>query len=333
MADLHAVLETHLADCQAGWSIGSFGAIAEFHHDDGEAPIVIGPLTRATPRGAIRIERLEDVEPVAWEALSKNPERWQHGVALCMPAAQARRAARTVLTDLGPDADAIRAADRTAIRFDMGLGQANVDFCIRTDDPDLIALLRAQDGRSLFDPGNPAMGAILKAHPHRVALSAVGRCEVYQKIGGPDTGGVSPLGPHTHVLPKLMAAGRTHSANIPVPEGLMPCAMLHPGNPTMTPLGQDRAFDTRLFERFQGLLSAWGPPGYLVTKHRAWAAIEAGDDPGQTVASTRIERTALRNAIRQRARSHGATPSLATWSAAHDLGNIDVEADADSPGH
>ncbi|MEM9784211.1 MAG: hypothetical protein AAF899_17270 [Pseudomonadota bacterium] len=331
MAELGAVLETHLGDWQAGWSIGSFGAIAEFHHDAGEAAVVTGPLTRATARGAIRIERVEDVVPVAWEALSKNPERWQHGLVLCLPAERARRDGRTVLTELGPDPDAIRPEDREAILFDMGLGQANVDFCIRTAAPDLVALLRREAGRSLFDPGNPAMGAILKAHPHRVALSAVGRCEVFQKIGGPDTGGVSPLGPHTHVLPKLMAAGRTHSANIPVPEGLMPGATLHPGNPTMTPLGQDRDFDPALFERFQSLLTRWGPPGYLAMKHRVWAAMDEGQAPEEVPASTRIERAALRNAIRQRARSHGATPVLATWSAALDRGSI--EADADSPGH
>ncbi|MEL6207287.1 MAG: hypothetical protein AAFR47_18520, partial [Pseudomonadota bacterium] len=233
--------------------------------------------------------------------------------------------------ELGPDSGAIREEDRNAILFDMGLGQDNVDFCIRTADPDLVALLRAEVGRSLFGSGNPAMGAILKAHPHRVALSAIGRCEVYQKIGGPDTGGVSPLGPHTHVLPKLMAAGWTHSANIPVPEGLMPCATLHPGNPTMTPLGKDRAFDAALFKRFQGLLRLWGPPGYLLTKHRVWAAMDAGGAPDDVPASTRVERAALRNALRQRARSQGATPLLAAWSKALDHGVTD--ADADMPGH
>ncbi|MEL6773556.1 MAG: hypothetical protein AAFP23_02265 [Pseudomonadota bacterium] len=331
MADLRAVLETHLRDWQAGWSIGSFGAIAEFHHDPDEGAVVAEPLTRATERGAIRIQRLDAVVPVAWEALSKNPARWQHGVVLCLPESAARRPARRVLTEFGPDAEAIRPQDREAILFDMGLGQANIDFCIRTEDAALITLLRAQAGRSLFDQENPALGAILAAHPHRVALSAIGRCEVYQKIGGPDTGGVSPLGPHTHVLPKLMAAGRTHSANIPVPEGLMPCASLHPGNPTMTPLGEDRAFDAALFERFQALLSVWGPPGYLDVKHRVWEALDRGATPEEVFASTRVERTAQRNAIRQRARSHGASPLLGTWSAALDRGGID--ADADSPGH
>ncbi|MEM1345048.1 MAG: hypothetical protein AAGI34_10785 [Pseudomonadota bacterium] len=335
MVDLRGELESHLQDWQAGWSVGSFGAIAEFHQDADEAALVEAPLTRATARGAIRIERLDGVVPVAWEALSKNPARWQQGVALCLPVDEARASGRRVLTECGPDAGAIRPEDRTAILFDMGLAQANIDFCIRTDDPALLACLRAEAGRSLLEPGNPAMGAILKAHPHRVSLSAIGRCEVYQKIGGSDTGGVSPAGPHTHVLPKLMAAGRSHSANTPIPEALMPGMMLHPANPTMGTLGEDRAFDDALFARFQRLLEAWGAPEYVAAKGRVWAAMDADRlpeaCPETDQASSRVERTALRNAIRQRARGHGVSALVAAWSAALDRGAI--TADEDMPGH
>ncbi|MEM7547509.1 MAG: hypothetical protein AAF367_18420 [Pseudomonadota bacterium] len=332
MANLRETLETQLTDWQAGWSVGSFGAIAEFHQDEGEDTIIAEPLARATARGAIRIERTDGAVPIAWEALSKDPTRWQQGVAICLPTAEALRAKRTALTALGPDEAAIRPEDRGAILFDMGLGQRNVDFCIRTADPDLIGVLRAAEGRPLTETGNPAMGAILKAHPHRVALSALGRCEVFQMIGGPDTGGKSPEGPHTHVLPKLMAAGRTHSANMPVPDGLTPALNLHPGSPMMTPLGVDKAFDDDLFAAFQALLETWGPEGYVETKRRVWSAIEEGRDvEPDEAAATRIERTARRNAIRQRARINGVDASLAAWSAAHDRGAHD--ADADMPGH
>lgn len=50
MPDLHETLEAHLADWNAGWSIGSFGAIAGFHQDPGEPTIVAEPLKRATTR-------------------------------------------------------------------------------------------------------------------------------------------------------------------------------------------------------------------------------------------------------------------------------------------
>lgn len=332
MADLRETLEAQLTDWRAGWSVGSFGAIAEFHQDEGEATVVDGPLTRATARGAIRIGRTEGAVPIAWESLSRDPRRWQQGVAVCLPAEEARRARRAVLTELGPDDEAIRDADRGAILFDMGLGQENVDFCVRTSDPALIETLRAVAGRPLAEAGNPAMGAILSAHPHRVALSALGRCEVYQMIGGPDTGGRSPEGPHTHVLPKLLAAGRTHSANIPVPEGLTPALNLHPGSPVMTALGEDRDFDPDLFAAFQALLKDWGAEGYLDAKRRVWAAIDKGEAPeAEDAAATRAERAARRNAIRQKARIDGVSPALSAWSAAHDRGAHD--ADADMPGH
>lgn len=70
MPNLRETLEAQLSDWRAGWSVGSFGAIAEFHQDEGEATIVSEPLARATSRGAIRIERTEGAVPIAWESLS-----------------------------------------------------------------------------------------------------------------------------------------------------------------------------------------------------------------------------------------------------------------------
>ncbi|MEM7058802.1 MAG: hypothetical protein AAF557_14520 [Pseudomonadota bacterium] len=332
MPDLAETLSAHLRNPASGWNVGSFGAIAEFHQDPGEPALVEGPLERATGRGAIRIERIEGVTPVAWEALSKNPERWQQGIALCLPEEQATRSSRVELTELGPDDRAIRPQDREAILFDMGLGQRNLDFCIRTADSDLLATLRANTGRALADPGNPAMGAILRLHPHRVAVSAIGRCEVYQMIGGPATGGVSPAGPHTHVLPGLLKAGRTHSANTPIPNGLIPAMSLHPGSPVMGPLGEDRNFDADLFDAFQALLAAWGPEAYVATKQRIWDALDADAAPEtEDCATSRLERTARRNALRQRARQRGHSELLKDWSNAHDQGAFD--ADSDMPGH
>ncbi|RME99037.1 MAG: hypothetical protein D6773_13515, partial [Alphaproteobacteria bacterium] len=199
--------------------------------------------------------------------------------------------------------EAIREEERGAQLFDMGLDQPQLRFCVRTADPALISLLRSQCGRPLWADGNPAMPAILAAHPHRVVLSKLGRIEVYQKIGGPDTGGVSPEGPHTHLLPKLLRTGRTHSANTPIPEGLLPCACLHPENPVVDPLGRDRAFNTQSFERFQAILRAWGPADYVAIKDAVWKALDAGAPPESfRPPNTRLGRAALRNALRQSAR-------------------------------
>jgi len=193
---MHRLIADHLGDWQAGWSMGVFGALAEFHQDAGE-PVTLDDrdrLTRAIARGAIRFDTAlaDRLEPVAYETLSPKPHRWSHAVALCLPAHDAACARRSVLTELGPDADAIMPDNRSDILFDMGLSLSNCDFCIRTSDPELLGGLRANEGRSLFEPDNGAMGAILKAHPHRVAITRAGRAEVFQKIGGPDTAGFRP---------------------------------------------------------------------------------------------------------------------------------------------
>lgn len=327
MPDLESFAAGQLADWRAGWSMGSFGAIAEFHQDAGE-PARAGRFERATERGAIRLERLAEATPVAYETLSPKPHRWTVAVALCLPAEEAARARRGVLTELGPDAGAIRPEDRAGVLFDMGLAQPQVDFCMRVTDPALLDRLRAHEGRSLFDAGSP-MPAILAAHPHRVALTALGRCEVFQKIGGPDTGGVSPPGPHTHVLPKLLAAGRTHSANAPIPAGLIPCASIHPGNPVIGPLGEDRDFDPALHAAFEALLEAWGPPGYLDAKRAVRAALGTGSDPSTfTPPPGRLGRVALRNALRQRRREDGSDATLEAWAIAFDRGAEAEEAEA-----
>ncbi len=107
--------------------MGSFGAIAEFHQDEGE-PCSASPLQRVTARGGIRIVPQPEMTPVAYETLSPRPHRWSQSVALCLPLAAASRPNRSALTEIGPDAEALREQDRGAILFDMGLSRIQVDF-------------------------------------------------------------------------------------------------------------------------------------------------------------------------------------------------------------
>jgi len=318
MPDLTLTLQTHLAAPGTGWSMGSFGAIAEFHQDPGEPAQPIAPLGRVTGRGGIRLTGAEAARPVAYELTSGRPERWGHGVALCLPAAEAAVTRRAVLTELGPDREPLRAQDAGEVLFDMGLDQPQVVFCIRTRDPALLDTLRAAAGRSLFEPGNTAMGAILAAHPHRLALTALGRVEVYQKIGGPETGGKSPPGPHTHVLPNLLRAKRTHSANIALPEGLIPCAFFYPPNPLADAMGETRPFDAAADAAFARLFDAWGLPEPQAVKGTLAGMLAAGAPPDSLQPATREGRRALRVALRQRRQTHGEDPQLAAWIAHHD---------------
>ncbi len=328
-ATLLRLLARHLADPGTGWSMGSFGAIAEFRHDPAE-PAASASLLRVTDRGGIRLNPPPETRPVACETLSPRAGRWGQALMLCLPAGAATMTRRSGLTELGPDPEALREQDRAAILFDMGLDQPQVDFCIRTADPALLAILREQRGRSLTDPANPAMAAILRAHPHRVALTRLGRVEVFQKIGGPDTGGVSPAGPHTHVLPQLLRAGRTHSANQAIPPGLVPCAGMYPPSPFTDAEGRDHAYDPAAARGWAGLWDRFGPAGLVALKADLAHHLAAGVAPEVLVLPEgRDERRAIRVAIRQAARKRGADRALlARWSAAFDGG---IEATEDSP--
>jgi hypothetical protein len=258
------LLREALAEPGTAWSLGSFGAIAEFMRDPDEAVSVLPDdrLGMTTERGAIALTACSDLRPVAYE--TSVASGWNHAVALCLPEPTCAMSRRAVVTELGPDREAARERDRDAILFDLGLDLLAVDACVRTSDPEAIACLRSGVGRPLFDHANPIGRHLVAMSPHRVFLAKVGRIEVYAPIPGP--GGTSPEGPHTHVLPKLLRSGRTHAATTPIPAGWVPCAALHPAHPYKDMMGQRIAFDSARYEAFQVLLDHWGDPDLLAVK-------------------------------------------------------------------
>ena len=333
MASIANEIERGLKTRHTGWNMGSFGAIAEFHHVADDPVQQDNPaLTQVTHRGGIHFHTLARVRPIAFETLSAKPHRWNHGVALCVPREKAAMNRRKVVTEIGRDDGALRKQDRHDIIFDMGLDQYQLDFCIRTSDPELIDVMRQSEGRSLFDEHNPAMSAILATHPHRVAITRIGRIEVYQMIGGPATNNQPPVGPHTHVLPKLLSTKRTHAANLPIHDQWVPCAMFHPKNPVMNELGQDTPFDTAAFEQFQNLLAIWGPNDYQATKKAVWGALQSNETPvAHPRPQTRSARIATRNAIRQWRRKVGNSETLNAWCEHYDRGSEAIF--PENPGH
>ena len=111
MIDLETTLLAHITNCETAWSMGGFGAVAEFHQDNGEPLTVEGmdSIARATMRGGIRLSSpSNDVVPMAYEVLSKNAARWAHGVALCLHVDEARMNERTSVTELGSGLDGDR---------------------------------------------------------------------------------------------------------------------------------------------------------------------------------------------------------------------------------
>lgn len=269
---LRNLLTAYLRDPASGWVCGGFGALAEFTYDPGEAVTFLegDAVGAVSARGAFRLDLTYDLKPVAYETLSKTSKGWGQGLVLCLPADEARMGERTVVTELGPDRDALRPQDRDAILFDLGIGKPQSDICVRTSDPVALEALRAACGRPLFEPPSsdphgalaPKMPAL---SPHRVFRSKAARIEVYQPIPPPD--GKTPEGPHTHVREKLVAHRRSHAATVPVPKGFVPALWLFPAHPL-----DSGTFDRARHDRFQELIRLYGE----ATTHEGKRAVEVG---------------------------------------------------------
>jgi hypothetical protein len=133
-------LSDQLADPEVAWSLGAFGVIAEFTRDADEATTLDradGMISVVTALGGIRIETHGRLRPIASE--SSTTESWSHRVALCLPQETCAMNRRVVLTEVGPDRNALRAEDRKTVLFDLGLGALQVDAYVRSGDPAVIA--------------------------------------------------------------------------------------------------------------------------------------------------------------------------------------------------
>ena len=310
------LLHREISNPDTQWSLGTFGAIAEFSRDRDEPVRLVQSaetVSAVTPRGGITIKSHPASRPFASEGITRTG--WNQRIALCLPKDDCAMNKRVVLTEIGPDHQAPREEDRESVLFDLGLGALQADFCVRIGDRNLTKRLREHAGRAVFEAGNPTMAMILEANPHRVFISRLGRIEVYQPIPPPT--GKSPEGPHTHVLPRLLKSGRTHAATEPVPEGLVPCAHLYPAHPARDGLGEARPFDAMRHHAFQHMMAACGDPETLAIKRRVVDAVLAGEPPS-AVAGDRHGRASIRIALRQmRAEGH-ASATLGAWLASFD---------------
>jgi hypothetical protein len=219
------LVRAHLAEHGAGWSVGTWGAIGEFSFTADETDVVVDVpgITARSRRGALRASL-----PQACRALAISGERGLREIAFCLPADAMRGAARRVLTETGPDRDAVAGQDRDGVVFDLGIGMPHLDVCVRVlpDDEATLAALRRGCRRPLFEGGNPAVPALQAASPARLFLSGLARLEVCTPI--PPAGGRSPEGPHSHLLPALLAEARTHAPGSPIPPGWICGLSLYP---------------------------------------------------------------------------------------------------------
>lgn len=98
--------DQQLADAETAWSVGSFGAIAEFMRDADEATAIKrgnGGITAVTARGGLGIRLYPGLRLIASECLST--ESWSHRLALCLRREVCFMNARTELTEIGPDTE------------------------------------------------------------------------------------------------------------------------------------------------------------------------------------------------------------------------------------
>lgn len=275
--NVEALLREAMADSATGWSLGSFGALAEFARatDEPSRALADGRIGLVTERGAVALTLAPGLTPVAYETGFSGG--YNHAVALCLPEAACAGAGHAVVTELGPDREAARGEDRDAILFDLGLGLRAVDVCVRASDPAIVACLRAGTGRTLLAGDNPIVPNLPATNPHRVFRARLGRIEVYTPAPGPGQAGFEA--PRTHIAPAILRAGRTHAATTPIPAGLVPCAGLHPPHPCKDRRGRRIAFDPTRHAAFQALLERWGDPGLLAAKRARTGAVPEGVSP------------------------------------------------------
>ena len=134
------ILAQGLGDAGWAWGLGVLGGIGEFSRAPWESVQRI-PGGMVTARGAIALRDDTQAILVAHEALSRRSGHWQQGLSLCLDARHADLGeAHEVVTELGPDDQALRPRDQDAILFDMGLGFAHMRACVRTADPALLAI-------------------------------------------------------------------------------------------------------------------------------------------------------------------------------------------------
>lgn len=313
-----------IKDAGNSWSIGTFGAIGEFHRTKDEpfkrydTDVSLGLVT---DKGGIRVEANIDLDIVPFDNLNSDGESWNQSVIFC---AQFEPKAPNVITSLGEDHNAIRNQDRSSRLFDVGVGLGLVQMCVRTSDANLIAELDKATGQSLFGPSASAiMKAFYAAQPHRILLSPVGRVEVYQDIPQPD--GNAPEGPHTHLLPKLLAKKRTHSANSPIPDGLQPVLNLHPRSPWRDGFGKRTKFNVQADDAFEAILVRYALPDDRDVRLRVERAIALGLAPTEfDWPQTRRARTEARVTLRRMA-ARRPELDITAWRSEYDRAPVETD--------
>ena len=308
---IRATLESLLRDPQVAWSLGRSGALAEFSWDEDE-PVVRSALSAATSRGALRIYLPNDnVRLFAAESLGHAATGWSHWLSLCLPAAESTLKGHTSVAEIGPDRAGLDAESHNTLLFDLGIGGAYFQLCVRTDASALISTLRAAIGQPLLAT-KALVHALMGSSPDRVFESRIARIEVKQPIA--PMHGQSPEGPHTHLLPDLLESD-SMDARV-APTGWIAQIVAYPPHPLRDVHGRSKPFDIKAHEAFERLLDAYGDPKHLSAKRAVAEAIRSGAAPHPVIADA-AQRDSIRIALRQLRHLEGDSRVLANWGHAY----------------
>ncbi|MEM7528373.1 MAG: DUF1289 domain-containing protein [Pseudomonadota bacterium] len=218
------VAET-LEQSRGTWVLGVPGAVGEVMCAPDE-PLEIRrsdeEIEAITPRAALRLKAPRGTRAFEWQEAAQMPAR----IVLGLPRARLGAPDPAILTALGPDAEALLPGGKGQPRYDLGLGRAEARFTIRTERVALADLLDEATGRDwpayLAEIGQ----AVMAANPVRVVETPLGRAEVATPIPAP--GATSPPGPHTHLLPGVLASGQAHPPLLPMPPAFAAAAIFYP---------------------------------------------------------------------------------------------------------
>ncbi|MDQ0324889.1 hypothetical protein J2R99_000738 [Rhodopseudomonas julia] len=225
--EMQAFLQNSLLPQSGRWVFGLHGALGEFRTREGDLVDRDGNFAVACVHGAVRLRERRRLR--AFE--------WRQGAAIILALARKQIVGlpNACLASLGRDEAAIREEDRDARLFDLGIGSAITQFCLRTRDPLLIRRLSELEGEAWPLVLSRIGRDIQETSPHRVIASPIGRMEVFSPIQA--AGGRPPKGPHTRFFPADIAMGRELPPGVQIPAEYAPCAIFYPTGRTRYPGG------------------------------------------------------------------------------------------------
>jgi predicted Fe-S protein YdhL (DUF1289 family) len=228
--EIAAFVADKLRHRQGSWAIGCYGAVAEFRvepGEDGDIAVAGEIIAVRTPRGALRLRIGEEVRALALHEQPGRPDL--RAIVLVQSRKRAGLPIAAGLASLGPDRHAMLPEERQYGLYDLGLGRGTVRFCIRAAGPDLVAALDDAVGQGFPGCLRALAPKILWENPVRVVETALGRAEIRTPI--PPPGSVSPTGPHTHLLPELLALGHEIAPDVEWPSAYAAGAIFYPSPP------------------------------------------------------------------------------------------------------